>query len=384
MDGTGAADDAGQARRQAILILGMHRSGTSAVSGVVCALGAAAPNLLLPADHDNPRGYWEPWALVNAHDEMLIAAGSSWDDWRPLNADWYRSPQASIFHDQLRNILQTEYQDKPLFAVKDPRICRFLPFFLSVLEEISVAPAALFVFRHPLEVAFSLRRRNGFSVAKSIALWLRHVLEAERHSRNIPRHFISYGNLLKDWRGELKRAGDTIGIAWPADPEISGAAIEKFLSMDLRHEKNELDVSSKYPELAYFAEETHRLLNALARDQGDRDLIEQIDDVHERFDRSCHFFSTIMAEKEVVRQREAEQLARRGPTPFDHGDVEKTHLCSRFNQFKQLMNEVQNLSAQNGVRQAFLDEWADVLSRTAEEDKHRLTALSSLKIHSLS
>src|SRR6202166_3596026 len=256
MDGTGPADDASRVRRRAILILGMHRSGTSAVSGVVCALGAAAPNLLLPPDHANPRGYWEPWALVNAHAEMLVSAGSSWDDWRPLNADWYRSPLASIFHDRLRDILQTEYQDKPLFVVKDPRICRFLPFFMSVLEEMTVAPVAIFVFRHPIEVAFSLRRRNGFSIAKSIAIWLRHVLEAERHSRNIPRHFISYGNLLKDWRGELKRAGDTIGIAWPADPEISGAAIEKFLSMDLRHEKNELDVSSKYPELAYFAEET--------------------------------------------------------------------------------------------------------------------------------
>jgi hypothetical protein len=361
MDGTGPADDASRSRRQAILVLGMHRSGTSAVSGVVCALGAAAPNLLLPADHANPRGYWEPWALVNAHDEMLGAAGSSWDDWSSLDAGWFRSAQASIFHDRLRDILETEYQNKPLFVVKDPRICRFLPFFLSVLDEMAVDPLALFVFRHPIEVAFSLRSRNGFSIAKSIAIWLRHVFEAERHSRNIPRHFISYGDVLRDWRGELKLAGEKIGIAWPANPEISSAAIEQFLAADLYHEKKALAVTGKYPELAYFAEETYRLLNALAHDQANCDLVEQIDNLHEKFNQSCDFFSAIMAEKEVVRQGRAEERARRGPTPFEYGDEEKAQLSSRLNQFKQLMDEVQNLSARNRSHQTALDELVDRL-----------------------
>src|SRR5258708_1763893 len=165
------------AKRRAILILGMHRSGTSALSGVACSLGASAPNNLLPANFANPHGYWESLPLVQAHSELLASAHSSWDDWRQFDPRWYGSEDASRFRHRIRDILESEYDEKPLFVVKDPRLCRFLPFFLSVLEEMAVTPVALFSLRNPLEVAFSLRRRDGFAISKSVALWLRHVLD---------------------------------------------------------------------------------------------------------------------------------------------------------------------------------------------------------------
>jgi len=86
----------------------------------------------------------------------------------------------------------------------------------------------LITLRDPLEVAASLHRRDGFSTAKSIALWLRHVLEAELHSRKMPRHIIFYENLLKDWRSEMSRAGEEIGVVWPANSELSAVTVENF------------------------------------------------------------------------------------------------------------------------------------------------------------
>src|ERR1700694_1990256 len=152
-----------QLKRRAILILGMHRSGTSALSGVACTLGASAPKTLLPANFANPNGYWESMPLVQAHSELLVAAGSSWYDWRRLNPQWWVSADALRFHNRIRDIIKSEYDEKPLFVVKAPRLCRFLPFFLSVLDDMAVTPVALFSLRDPLEVAFSLRRRDGFS-----------------------------------------------------------------------------------------------------------------------------------------------------------------------------------------------------------------------------
>ena len=85
------------ARRQAILVLGMHRSGTSALGGVVSMLGAAAPKTLLPANGGNPRGYWESLPLERANNDLLASAGSRWDDWRALNPQWIDSKWRSTF-----------------------------------------------------------------------------------------------------------------------------------------------------------------------------------------------------------------------------------------------------------------------------------------------
>src|SRR3954467_12423515 len=116
-------------KRRAILVLGMHRSGTSALSGVACSLGGSAPNNLLPANFANPSGYWESWPLVQAHDELLASADSSWDDWRELDPRWYVSDAAQRSRIRLQETIRSEYDHNPLFVVKDPRICRFLPLF---------------------------------------------------------------------------------------------------------------------------------------------------------------------------------------------------------------------------------------------------------------
>src|SRR5690242_15048034 len=71
-------------RRRAVVVLGMHRSGTSALAGALHLAGAGEPKTPIPADENNQRGYWEPAPLVQAHDEFLTAIGSSWADWRGI------------------------------------------------------------------------------------------------------------------------------------------------------------------------------------------------------------------------------------------------------------------------------------------------------------
>src|SRR5436305_8801658 len=87
--------------RAAILVLGMHRSGTSALTWLLGQLGAALPNDAIAATGDNARGYWESQALVKADDQLLRVARSSWFDPRPLDlsrlsADGLRSRKARM------------------------------------------------------------------------------------------------------------------------------------------------------------------------------------------------------------------------------------------------------------------------------------------------
>jgi hypothetical protein len=79
----------------------MHRSGASALAGVVRSLGVAAPKTFTMPDSGNPSGYWESVPLANAHDELLASAGSRWNDWRQLNPEWIHSDAAQRFKERI-------------------------------------------------------------------------------------------------------------------------------------------------------------------------------------------------------------------------------------------------------------------------------------------
>jgi hypothetical protein len=251
-------------------------------------------------------------------------------------------------------------------VVKDPRICRFLPFFLSVLEDMSIAPVALFSVRNPLEVAFSLRRRDGFPISKSVALWLRHVLEAEFHSRQIPRCFISYENLLKDWRLEMDRASDATGVKWPVDPGSSATSIEQFLTAELHHERTESAGLEKHPDLLFLAAETFHLLGEASRVGTDLDLLGRIDAVRKKFDEASSFFGAILRNEE----RSVQQLRATLNQKSSELERERQSVEEQKNRQQALMVE-----EQKKYRQALIEEQKDFQQASLEQQKKYQLAL---------
>ena len=192
--------------RQAILVLGMHRSGTSAITRVLSLLGADLPTELLePVPGVNDTGFWESARLVDIHDRMLAAAGSAWDDPREFPAAFFETAAGKGFSDEILGVLEEDFSDSSLFVIKDPRICRFVPFWMSLLENFGAEPLPLLLNRNPLEVAASLARRDDFDTSKSLILWLRHVLDMEKATRSVPRAFMDYEALLTDWPAVLDR-----------------------------------------------------------------------------------------------------------------------------------------------------------------------------------
>ena len=232
MTSSSVAADSG---RVCLLVIGMHRSGTSALTRVLSLLGAALPRKILGADHDNQAGHWEPERLIPVHDALLADAGSSWQDWRPFVAQ--ALPPVRLAHHvaELRRLITEEYGDAPLFVLKDPRICRLLPLYLNVLGEMGVAVRPVIAFRNPLEVAASLAARNGMSKADAVLLWLRSVLDAEHDSRGLPRTIVDYGHLLEEGAAAVADWDRRLAVTWPMPLAEAETVIDAVLRGDLRH-----------------------------------------------------------------------------------------------------------------------------------------------------
>ena len=98
--------------------------------------------------------------------------------------DWYQSQTAGQFAVRAQQILRDEYNDSPLFVLKDPRICRLVPFWFAALKALEVEPRTIIPIRSPLEVAYSIRSEHGHPISYGLLIWLRHVLDAERHTRS--------------------------------------------------------------------------------------------------------------------------------------------------------------------------------------------------------
>jgi glycosyltransferase involved in cell wall biosynthesis len=216
-----------------ILILGMHRSGTSAIARALNLLGVELGGDLLPPQHDNPTGFWEHAGVVQLHDQILAAVGSSWDDVRPLPDGWTQEPAIQRHRVALGNLIDAEFRGKPLWAVKDPRLSLLAPLWTEILTDRGCDPSFLLVIRDPREVAVSLRAREEMPASRAYLLWLRHTLAALRAANGRRQALIAYGDLLADWRTVVARVGDELGISFAL--AAAGGAVDAFLRDGLRH-----------------------------------------------------------------------------------------------------------------------------------------------------
>ena len=223
-------------RPVALLVLGMHRSGTSALTRVLNLLGVALGDDLMAPGPDNPLGFWEHHGIVSVHEGLLAALGRRWDDPRPMPDGWLDSEAAQEAGEAIAAIVQRDFAGVPLWAVKDPRLCRLMPLWRRVLANLGIEPRVVLVSRHPDEVAGSLLRRDGLPVAIGELLWARYLLEAVRGSDGCRRGMVAYDDLLDDWRLAVRRIDQTLALDLVAN-DRQARDIESFLSPQLRHHR---------------------------------------------------------------------------------------------------------------------------------------------------
>jgi hypothetical protein len=220
--------------RRTVVVLGMHRSGTSALCGALDLLGLDfGKDLMLPS-HANEKGHWEHQEIVRVHDGLLAALGSSWDDVEPLPSDWIEREITREVGSRLIEILERDFAHSPLFGIKDPRMCRLMPLWRQIFQTLRVEPHFVLVVRHPWEVAESLAKRDGIEHPKSYFLWLEHVVQAESATRSHRRTLVRYEEMMDDPVVTLGRLREQLGVGLRVPSEIQ-PLLRQFLDPSLRH-----------------------------------------------------------------------------------------------------------------------------------------------------
>ena len=227
--------------REVLLVLGMHRSGTSALARALNLLGWGITQRPLLSRRGNEEGHWESEGLVALDDALLARLGSSWDGWRRLPFAALDLMERTEWAGRIREVVVAEHPREERVAIKDPRNSRLLPLWREALED-RCNLRFLLVVRHPEEVLASLQARGegraGQDPVEGLLGWLRHNLDAERETRGRPRGVLLYDDLLADWRGTLGRALPRAGLPFDPSPEVQ-ASIDSFLRSGLRHHARE-------------------------------------------------------------------------------------------------------------------------------------------------
>ncbi len=158
-----------------VVVLGMHRSGTSAFTHALEALGFDLGVDLCPSNEWNRKGQFEHQEINRLNDQLLSSIGLSWDSISDIEID-LRKPEVEQFRVRARHLFASKFSAGRPWALKDPRICRLLPFWESVFSQAGLRTQYLLVIRSPLDVAESLNRRDNFSIVKGCWLWARYMI----------------------------------------------------------------------------------------------------------------------------------------------------------------------------------------------------------------
>ena len=232
--------------QKAVIITGMHRSGTSALSGALAQMGVDFGKRLTSPSRHNPKGYFEHPEIVTLHDSLLQALGSRWDDYLALPSGWAENEITREIRSSLIAILKRDFGGARLFGVKDPRFCRLMPLWFPIFESLPAEPHFVLTVRHPWEVAKSLARRNGLKPSKTFLLWLDHTLQAERATRGYKRVFVAFDEVLDNPTDVMTRLERDLAIHPLGRVQ---ASFQNSLEPSLRHHRLDQSQEEEVPSL---------------------------------------------------------------------------------------------------------------------------------------
>ncbi|HEX3458836.1 MAG TPA: hypothetical protein VHR97_12870 [Candidatus Baltobacteraceae bacterium] len=225
------------ARSRTIAVLGMHRSGTSAITRGVAALGVFLGNDFLDAQPENPTGYWEDKGIVDLNERVLGALGLTWDAVAPVDLSLLDSNAARKLRRTAGAYIRRAFCRNALWGFKDPRTMRVLPFWLDVFAACAVDDAYLLVIRNPMSVAKSLFARQQMPLETALQLWLAYGIPFFDRTAGKVTMVVDYDRFMIEPRRELQRIAHGLAID-PSENEVAREIdrfTNEFLDEKLRH-----------------------------------------------------------------------------------------------------------------------------------------------------
>jgi hypothetical protein len=227
----GSSSGAPTSRSAVVFVLGMARSGTSALARVLSLCGGALPSALVGAMPDNPAGHGQPRTANSINEKILRRFGSSGFDptLRLQEKGAFDTGEKAACIAEIQGFL-SRLPAAPFVIIKDPRITLLADMWFEAARLAGFDVAAVIAVRQPKEVIAPGTKRTSDLPELSNALWLKHNLVAEADTREVPRVFVEHANLLADWRREMKRISLALGINLDTRDED---AVERFLEPNL-------------------------------------------------------------------------------------------------------------------------------------------------------
>jgi tetratricopeptide (TPR) repeat protein len=196
--------------RQAAVVLGAHRTGTSVLAKALSLMGWQLPKSLVPPGPGNEDGHFESEPIMRFNESVLQGLDRSWLDPKPLPGAADAAPPDALVAEAAA-ILESEYGAGQRLLIKEPRMSRLLPLWRAAFRRLEIEPLFLLSYRPADAASKSLCRRNGFSLEHGLELWLSYVLDAERGSRGARRCVVPYEALADDPGAALTRALGELG-----------------------------------------------------------------------------------------------------------------------------------------------------------------------------
>ncbi len=278
-----------------VLVVGMHRSGTSAIAGAIGALGMSLPRI---EDRIGPRPsnpeHWESESIMFHNDEVLDRLGGSWAAPPDLQPGWVESSQLAGLGDPAP-LFSRAFPDSGPLVWKDPRACLLLPYWRTLIPE---PVAAVFIWRSPIAVARSLRKRDGFSLVHGLSLWERYNRAALEGLEGLDVFVFAYEDLMQDHRRTVGSVAAWLGSLDQFAPQSELWNVDKAVSSvsdELLHQT--IDPAADGLLLA-----EHRSMIALLAD---------LDGGHRQFDPGSLPVESAWAEEVLADRREARLANRR-------------------------------------------------------------------------
>lgn len=205
------------------------------VANLLSAMGVPFGDRLMPPGKDNPKGFFEDIDFVDLNDRLLQHSGCKWSSPEfPSERDQWSVPK---LQEEAGRLLDKRLTDNAgVFGLKDPRMCRLLPFWRYPLLMLNVKVRCVIVIRHPFAIASSLMKRDGFELQRSLKLWYDHMMEASTQMHPAwDRLVVDYDALFSYPRLEVTRIGRFIGAYSPNQymPEFSD--FQNLIDPMLRH-----------------------------------------------------------------------------------------------------------------------------------------------------
>jgi len=268
-----------------IIVLGMHRSGTSAITRGLIVAGVSLGDSLRPAvEGNNDKGFWEDRDFNNLNIQMLDSLNSDWHHVSPIKNSDIQLLKVRGFFLRATELIQKKMSCNPVYGVKDPRMAKLMPFWRQVFSYCNLDVSYVIAIRNPLSVSKSLEKRDNIVPEKSFLLWLGHVISSLSESIGTKRLVIDYDQLMLFPDDQLKRLANHLELR--LDQDKLDIYKTNFLDNNLQHSifsQNDLTSDCSCPP---FVQEIYKTLIDVSSDRlniNSSNFIKNINDWSNRF-----------------------------------------------------------------------------------------------------